>query len=93
MGRVDVGDRVCMFANQDSGHRGIIAVGEATQRRQGPIIPMQLRPAWYGTEWQIPVKWLTPWNVANPCPYPALNATIYKCDPAQIAVIRSHFNI
>ena len=92
MGRVNIDDLIFMFANARSGHRGIIAVGKAKEPRQGPIIPIRLRPAWPGTEWLVPVEWLV-WNLANRCDFSARNASFYECDPAQTADIRGHFNV
>jgi hypothetical protein len=92
MGRVNTDDLIFMFANKRSDHWGIIAVGKAKAPRNGPIIPMQLHPSWYGTEWVAPVKWLV-WNPANPCPFRARNASFYECDPTQTARIRQHFNV
>lgn len=92
MERVTPGDLVFMFANQRSRHGGIIAVGKATGPRQ-QLLPMQLRPAWYGTEWIVPVEWLTAWNTSDPCPFTALQASFYECDPEQAEVIRVHFNV
>ena len=92
MERVDTDDLIFMFANAKSGHSGIIAVGKAMGPQQGPIIPMQLRPDWDGTEWIVPVEWLI-WDTANPCPFTARNATFYECDPEQEAQIRTHFNV
>ena len=96
MDRVNIGDLIFMFANARSGHRGIIAVGKARRRRQGPITRNQLRPRpdWEGTEWIVNVKWTElSWDLTNSCPFTAKNASFYECDPEQAAVVRRHFKV
>ena len=86
-------DRIFMFR----AGRGIIGVGQATGRIQGPILPEDKHrirgTGWAAAEWRVPVSWIR-WQPHNPCDGFRSPWAFYKVtDRPHLAAVLNHFGL